>query len=100
MNSLFEYMNYRDYLRDYYAEKKKQHAFYSFRLFAQKAGFASPNFFKLVIDGKRNMSKESVFRFSKALGHIRKRSPSILKTSFFSTRAKPSRKKTPTLRTS
>jgi uncharacterized protein (TIGR02147 family) len=72
MNPLFEYMNYRDYLRDYYAEKKKQHAFYSFRLFAQKAGFASPNFFKLVVDGKRNMSKESAFRFSKALGHSKK----------------------------
>jgi uncharacterized protein (TIGR02147 family) len=72
MNSLFEYMNYREYLRDYYAEKKKEHAFYSFRLFAQKAGFASPNFFKLVIDGKRNMSKESAFRFSKALGHSKK----------------------------
>jgi uncharacterized protein (TIGR02147 family) len=72
MNSLFEYMNFRDYLRDYYAEKKMQHAFYSFRLFAQKAGFASPNFLKLVIDGKRNMSKESAFRFSKALGHTRK----------------------------
>jgi uncharacterized protein (TIGR02147 family) len=72
MNSLFEYMNFRDYLRDYYAERKKQHAFYSFRLFAQKAGFASPNFLKLVIDGKRNMSKESAFRFSKALGHTKK----------------------------
>ena len=72
MNSLFEYMNYREYLRDYYAEKKKEHAFYSFRLFAQKAGFASPNFFKLVIDGKRNISKESAFRFSKALGHAKK----------------------------
>jgi uncharacterized protein (TIGR02147 family) len=72
MKSLFEYMNFRDYLRDYYAEKKQQHAFYSFRLFAQKAGFASPNFLKLVIDGKRNMSKESAFRFSKALGHGKK----------------------------
>jgi uncharacterized protein (TIGR02147 family) len=65
-------MNFRDYLRDYYAERKKQHAFYSFRLFAQKAGFASPNFLKLVIDGKRNISKESAFRFSKALGHTKK----------------------------
>ncbi len=65
-------MNFRDYLRDYYSEKKKAHAFYSFRLFAQKAGFASPNFLKLVIDGKRNMSKESAFRFSKALGHSKK----------------------------
>ena len=72
MKQLFEYLNYRDYLRDYYEHKKQEHAFYSFRLFSQKAGFTSPNFFKLVIDGKRNLSKESAFKFSKALGHKRK----------------------------
>jgi uncharacterized protein (TIGR02147 family) len=65
-------MNYRDYLRDSYDEKKREHAFYSFRLFSQKAGFTSPNFLKLVIDGKRNLSKESVFKFSKALSHNKK----------------------------
>ena len=72
MKQLFEYLNYRDYLRDYYEHKKREHAFYSFRLFSQKAGFTSPNFFKLVIDGKRNLSKESAFKFSKALGHKKK----------------------------
>lgn len=65
-------MNFREYLRDYYESKKREHSFYSFRLFSQKAGFASPNFFKLVIEGKRNLSKESTFKFSKALGHNKK----------------------------
>ncbi|MBD3420148.1 MAG: TIGR02147 family protein [Chitinivibrionales bacterium] len=68
MNSLFEYLNYRDYLCDFYHEKKKEHRFYSYRLFSQKAGFKSPNFLKLVIDGQRNLTKESVFKFCKALG--------------------------------
>jgi uncharacterized protein (TIGR02147 family) len=68
MISVFDYMNYRDFLRDYYEEKKQAHAFYSYRLFAQKAGFKSPNFLKLVIEKKRNLSKESVFKFCKALG--------------------------------
>jgi uncharacterized protein (TIGR02147 family) len=72
MKHLFEYMNYRDYLRDSYGEKKRDHPFYSFRLFSQKAGFTSPNFLKLVIDAKRNLSKESVFKFSKALSHGKK----------------------------
>ena len=72
MKHLFEYMNYRDYLRDSYAEKNRDHPFYSFRLFSQKAGFTSPNFLKLVIDAKRNLSKESVFKFSKALSHSKK----------------------------
>jgi uncharacterized protein (TIGR02147 family) len=60
-------MNYREFLRDYYSEKKEQHAFYSYRLFSQKAGFKSPNFLKLVIEGERNLSKDSVFKFAKAL---------------------------------
>ena len=72
MKHLYEYMNYRDYLRDSYDEKKRDHPFYSFRLFSQKAGFSSPNFLKLVIDAKRNLSKESVFKFSKALSHNKK----------------------------
>ena len=61
-------MDYRDFLRDFYTAKKCEHAFYSYRLFSQKAGFKSPNFLKLVIEGKRNLTKESVFKFSKALG--------------------------------
>jgi uncharacterized protein (TIGR02147 family) len=94
MNSLFEYMNFRDYLRDYYAEKKKQHSFYSFRLFAQKAGFASPNFLKLVIDGKRNVSKSSVFRFSKALGHSKKEADYFENLVFFNQSASLEEKNT------
>lgn len=67
MKPIFEYMNYREFLRDAYAEKKEAHSFYSYRLFSQKAGFSSPNFLKLVIDGKRNLSKESAFKFAKGL---------------------------------
>jgi uncharacterized protein (TIGR02147 family) len=69
MKSLFEYMNYRDYLREAYEDKKQKSPFYSYRLFSQKAGFKSPNFLKLVIDGDRNLTKESAFKFSKAFGH-------------------------------
>lgn len=65
---IYEYMDYRDFLRDFYTSKKCEHSFYSYRLFSQKAGFKSPNFLKLVIDGKRNLTKESVFKFSRAIG--------------------------------
>jgi uncharacterized protein (TIGR02147 family) len=60
-------MNYREFLRDTYHEKKRIHSYYSFRLFSRKAGFRSPNFLKLVMDGQRNLSKESVFKFCRAL---------------------------------
>lgn len=69
LKPIFEYMNYREYLDDVYRKKKSRGKFYSFRIFSQKAGFKSPNFLKLVITGERNLSKESVFKFSKALKH-------------------------------
>ena len=40
---------------------------FSYRYFSRKAGFKSPNFLKLVIDGQRSLGPESVDRFAKAL---------------------------------
>jgi len=68
MGTIFEYMDYREYLRELFEKRKADHPFYSYRLFSQKAGFRSPNFLKLVVDGKRNLTKESVYRVSKAFG--------------------------------
>ena len=68
MGTIFEYMDYRDYLRHLFEQRKADHSFYSYRLFSQKAGFKSPNFLKLVVDGKRNLTKESVYRVAKAFG--------------------------------
>ena len=66
MGTIFEYMDYREFLRNLFEKRKKDHPFYSYRLFSQKAGFKSPNFLKLVVDGKRNLTKESVYRVAKA----------------------------------
>jgi uncharacterized protein (TIGR02147 family) len=66
MKPIYEYMDYREYLRLLFEKKKLEHPFYSYRLFSQKAGFKSPNFLKLVIDGNRNLTKESVFKVIKA----------------------------------
>jgi uncharacterized protein (TIGR02147 family) len=65
--NLFEYDNYRAYLRDLYAFFKATKPHFSYRYFSQKAGFRSPNFLKLVIEGKRNLSPESIERFARAL---------------------------------
>jgi uncharacterized protein (TIGR02147 family) len=64
---VFEYDNYRAYLRDLYGFYKKTKPHFSYRYFSQKAGFRSPNFLKLVIEGKRNLSPESIERFTSAL---------------------------------
>ena len=68
MKPIFEYLDYREYLRDYYADKKAEHSFYSLRLFSEKAGFKSPNYLKLVMDGERNISSQSIPPFVKGLG--------------------------------
>jgi uncharacterized protein (TIGR02147 family) len=72
MVQIFDYMDYRQYLHDFFDEKKRELRFYSYRLFSQKAGLKSPNFLKLVINGERNLSKHSVYKFAKALSLAKK----------------------------
>jgi len=64
---IFEYDNYRAYLRDLYKFYKETKPHFSYRYFSQKAGFRSPNFLQLVIEGKRNLSPESIEKFTNAL---------------------------------
>jgi len=65
--TIFEYDNYRAYLGDLYKLYKETKPHFSYRYFSQKAGFRSPNFLKLVIEGKRNLSAESIEKFTNAL---------------------------------
>lgn len=65
--NIFEYLDYREYLRDYYEAGKEHVSGFSYRYLARQAGFSSPNFFKLVMDGDRNLSADSVEKFAKAL---------------------------------
>lgn len=64
---IYEYSNYRFFLQDMYKHLKLTSRAFSFRYFSRKAGFRSPNFYKLVMDGQRNLSGESVMKFAKAL---------------------------------
>ena len=64
---IFAYLSYREYLSDYYDAAKANTRAFSYRYFSRKAGYSSPNFLKLVIDGKRNLSAESVEKFARAL---------------------------------
>lgn len=66
--SIFDFVDYRDYLRAYYEREKLVRKEFSYRFFAKSCGFSSPNFLKLVIEGKRNLGAESVNRFAGALG--------------------------------
>ncbi|MEZ4366804.1 MAG: TIGR02147 family protein [Kofleriaceae bacterium] len=65
---VFEYADYRAYLRDTYAHRKATQRGFSYRSFARKAGLSSPNYLKLVIDGQRNLAPKGAAAFAVALG--------------------------------
>ena len=65
---IFEYLDYRVFLRDWYRERNREGRSFSYRAFARRAGLKSPNYLKLVMDGDRNLSPKMAERFAKALG--------------------------------
>ncbi len=65
--SVYEYVDYRAFMRDHYAECKKVMPQYSFRFLARRAGFTSSNFIKLVMDGQRNLGPQAIEKVAKAL---------------------------------
>lgn len=68
MPDIFKYLDYRRYLKDFYQAKKRQKgSAFSFRSFARDAGFSSPNFLKLVMEGKRNLGVRGITQFAKGL---------------------------------
>ncbi len=68
MPDLYKYLDYRHYLKDFYQAKKEQKgSAFSFRSFARDANLSSPNFLKLVIEGKRNLGPQGIKGFIKAL---------------------------------
>ena len=65
--SVFNFADYRQYLQEYY-EYRKAKGSYSFAMFSKRAGLASPNYLKLVMDGERNLTDRNIRLFTKALG--------------------------------
>ncbi|MGZ3796823.1 MAG: TIGR02147 family protein, partial [Pseudobdellovibrionaceae bacterium] len=65
--SIYEYDNYRQFLRDVYEYSRQEDAKFSFRYFAKLAGFQSPNYLKLVMDGRRNLALQGIEKCSIAL---------------------------------
>ena len=66
--NVFAYLDYRAFLRDYYAFKKAGPRAFSYRAFSRRAGLRSPNYLKLVIDGKRNLTSAMSVTFAETCG--------------------------------
>jgi uncharacterized protein (TIGR02147 family) len=67
MLNIFSYLDYREYLEDFYKQKKAENRVFSYQLFANSAGFKSKSFIKLVIDGKKNLTPESAVKLNNVL---------------------------------
>jgi len=67
MADLFNYLDYRKYLRDAFTNLKETRPAFSHRLFTRMAGFSSSNYMMLVMQGKRNLSGEGIQKVAKAL---------------------------------
>lgn len=67
LKSIIEYQDYRQYILDYYTERKRCSAF-TWREFAKLAGFASGSYLKLVSDGKTRLVEEGAKKTAIAMG--------------------------------
>ena len=67
-----DYMDYRRFLSDFFDYKRKITAGeirpYSYATFSAGANIKSPNYLKMIIEGRRNLSPDMVQKFAKALG--------------------------------
>ena len=67
MKPITEYVDYREYMRDYYGERKRV-SYFSWREFAKLAGFTSSGYLKLVCDGKTRLSRVGAVKVAGAMG--------------------------------
>ena len=67
MKPITEYQNYREFMCDYYEERKRTSVF-SWREFSRLAGFTSSNYIQLVCNGKSRLSKTGVEKVADAMG--------------------------------
>jgi uncharacterized protein (TIGR02147 family) len=65
--SIYDYTDYRLYLRDYYEEQKAKNPAFSYRYFAGKAGFNSSGLYKDIVDGRTGITRSLILRFATAM---------------------------------
>lgn len=60
--------DYRQFLKEYYDDRKLRSKTFSYRQFCLKAGIRSPSLFLEVVEGRRNLTEASILQFIKGLG--------------------------------
>jgi uncharacterized protein (TIGR02147 family) len=93
MINIFEYQDYRTYLKDYYSDEKSRKNYFSYRYFSKKAGINASAFLYYAIEGKRNLTKKTIEKISNAIGHSNEEKEYFENLVFFN-QAKTIREKT------
>jgi len=65
---LYDYDDYRAFLKDFFDEQKRNRAIFSHRYFARRAGLSSPSFLLDVIHGKYNLTINTISKVIRGLG--------------------------------
>lgn len=60
MNPIFDYLDYRCFLRDRFLDMKRKNPLFSYRAFNRLAGLKSSASLKLVLDGRRNLARDGL----------------------------------------
>lgn len=66
--NITEYWDYRLFLSDFYNHRKDSKREYSYKMFCLKADISSPSHFKMIMDGSRNLTANTVPKYIKGLG--------------------------------
>jgi uncharacterized protein (TIGR02147 family) len=66
------YLDYRKFLSDFYLYRRETSKNdlrpYNYAVFSAAANIKSPNYLKLIIEGRRNLSEDMIMKFAKAMG--------------------------------
>ncbi len=74
MNEIFEYTDFRAFLRDFFAQRKNESSYFSYRNISRKIGIRSSGYLSWIISGKRNLSLKLAPTLAKAIRLSRKES--------------------------
>ena len=67
MLSIYDFQDYREFLKAAYLDRKKSQYFFSHRYFLKEAGVHNSGYLKLIIDKKRSLTSAMIPGFAKAL---------------------------------
>ncbi len=68
MNSIYDYLDFRKFLRERVEHLRENNPNFSYRYFNKKAGFKSPSHLKQIVDGKTNIGRKGMYGICVGLG--------------------------------